>query len=111
MPPLHAQKPLAAAEAGASISRLIEQVTRDPGKAVVIANENSEASAVLVDTLHYELLTHRAKQNSAIDFTPGEPFRLAGSMEILVSDDELEAGIAAERRRQAELAAAKFADL
>ena len=54
MPPLHAQKPLAAAEAGASISRLIEQVTRDPGKAVVIANENSEASAVLVDTLHYE---------------------------------------------------------
>ena len=42
------------------------------------------------------------------DGEPQEPFRLAGSMELLVSDEELEAGIAAERKRQAELFEAKM---
>lgn len=47
----------------------------------------------------------------SIDHPPGEPFRLAGSIEILVSDEALEQGMAAERRRQTELAAAKFDDV
>lgn len=111
MPPLHARTPLPSAEAGDCIYKLVEEVTQNPGKAVVIANGGSNDSAVLVETLHYEVLTHRAGKKNGTGFMPGEPFRLAGSMEILVSDDDLEAGIAADRRRQADLAAAKFSDL
>lgn len=37
-----------------------------------------------------------------------EPFRVAGSLKLLVSVGELEAGIAEERRRQAELFEAKM---
>lgn len=111
MTPLHARKPLPSSEAGTCISKLVEDVTQNPGKAVVIANGGSKDSAVLVETLHYEVLTHRAGKKNGTGLTPGEPFRLAGSMEILVSDDELEAGIAGDRRRQADLAAAKFNDL
>lgn len=109
MTPLHARKPLPSSEAGARIRNLVEQVTQHPGTAVVISNGDSKDSAVLVDTRHYELLMHRAGRAGNLE--NGEPFRLAGSIEILVSDEELEAGIAAERRRQAELAAAKFKDL
>ncbi|HEV3051916.1 MAG TPA: hypothetical protein VGX50_16530 [Longimicrobium sp.] len=109
MTPLHARKPLPSHEAGARIHNLVEQVTQHPGTAVVISNGDSNDSAVLVDTRHYELLVHRAGR--AANAEAGEPFRLAGSIEILVSDEELEAGIAAERRRQADLAAAKFKDL
>ncbi|HST57659.1 MAG TPA: hypothetical protein VLK84_03155 [Longimicrobium sp.] len=37
------------------------------------------------------------------DEEPREPFRLTGSVKLLVPPDALEAGIAAERKRQAEL--------
>jgi hypothetical protein len=37
-----------------------------------------------------------------------EPFRVAGSLRVLVSDEELEAGIAEARRHQAELFEAKM---
>lgn len=37
-----------------------------------------------------------------------EPFNVVGSLKILVSDEELEAGIAEARRRQAELFEAKM---
>lgn len=63
---------------------------------------------MLVDATHYELLLHKA---DLVDHPPGEPFRAAGSIRLLVTPEELEAGIASERRRQAELAAAKFKDL
>jgi hypothetical protein len=48
---------------------------------------------------------NKADQHAAAE---AEPFRLAGSLKILVSDEELEAGIAEERRRQAELFEAKL---
>jgi hypothetical protein len=111
MTPLHARKPLPSSEAGARIRNLVEQVTQHPGTAVVISNGDTKESAVLVDTRHYELLVHKASRAGAQNGAAGEPFRLAGSLEILVSDEELEAGIAAERARQADLAAAKFNDL
>jgi hypothetical protein len=111
MTPLHARKPLPSSEAGARIYNLVEQVTRSPGTAVLIANGDSKESAVLVDTRHYELLVHQASRGAAAAPVLREPFRLAGSMEILVSDDELEAGITAERSRQADLMAAKFRNL
>jgi hypothetical protein len=41
------------------------------------------------------------------DQEPREPFRLAGSMKLLVPDEELEAGIAAGRKHQAALFEAK----
>ena len=51
-----------------------------------------------------------AEHNNAADHEAEEtkPFRIAGSLKILVSDDELEAGIAAARARQAELFRAKM---
>ena len=100
--------PLLASEARARFSELLEQVTQHPGCAVVIGHRNRKESAVLVDAKHYELLLAKA---DIVDHPPGEPFRLAGSMKLLVPADELEASIAEERRRQAELAAAKFSDL
>jgi prevent-host-death family protein len=105
---LNGHRPLLVSEARARFSELIEQVMAQPGTTVVIGHRDRQRSAVLVDAAHYQLLLEKAK---IVDSPPGEPFRLAGSIEILVSDNELEAGIAAERRKQAELAAAKFSDL
>jgi hypothetical protein len=108
MSQIGAPTPLLASEARARFSELLEQVTKHPGNAVRIGHRHRKASAVLIDAGHYELLLAKAE---IVDHPVGEPFRLAGSMKLLVSPDELEAGIATERRRQAELAAAKFADL
>jgi len=102
------QKPLLAAEARARFLELLEQVMRKPGTTVYIGHRDRPGSAVLVDGVHYELLQQRAK---FADSPPGEPFRLAGSIIPLVSADEQEARMAARRKRQAELAAAKLADL
>jgi hypothetical protein len=52
--------------------------------------------------------SRRKQPPPAMSLEPQEPFRLAGSMELLVSAEELEAGIAAERERQAELFEAKM---
>lgn len=105
---LNGRKPLFVSEARARFSELVEQVMDKPGTAVFIGHRDRAGSAVLIDGVHYQLLVEKAK---IVDSPPGEPFRLAGSIKILVSDEELEQGIAEERRRQAELAAAKFNDL
>lgn len=108
MPGMNGRKPLLVSEARARFSELVEQVMDAPGSTVVIGHRDRKGSAVLVDACHYQLLLAKAE---IADNPPGEPFRLAGSMKLLVPPDELEGGIAAERRRQADLAAAKFADL
>jgi|SRR5688500_3402988 len=105
---MNGRKPLLVSEARARFSELVEQVTDAPGTAVLIGHRDRKGSAVLVDASHYQLLLAKAE---IIDNPPGEPFRLAGSMKLLVTADELEASIAAERQRQAELSAAKFSDL
>jgi prevent-host-death family protein len=105
---VNGNKPLLVSEARARFSELVEQVMAQPGTAVHIGHRGRKGSVVLVDALHYQLLVEKAK---VADHTWGNPFRLAGSIEILVSDEELEAGIAAERQRQADLAAAKFNNL
>ncbi|HEX6373601.1 MAG TPA: type II toxin-antitoxin system Phd/YefM family antitoxin [Longimicrobium sp.] len=105
---LSSHKKLLASEARAKFSSLLEEVSVHPGRAIYIARRDHKDAAVLVDAAHYEVLMRKAE---LVDHPPGEPFRLAGSMRLLVSPDELEAGIAAERRRQAELAAAKFNNL
>lgn len=102
------RKPLLASEARARFAELLEQVMDQPGTAVFIGHRDREGSAVLVDGAHYKVLLEKAK---IADSPPEKPFRLAGSMRLLVSADELEASIAAERQRQAELAVAKFSDL
>lgn len=105
---VNGRKPLLVSEARARFSELVEEVMDQPGTAVFIGHRDRTGSAVLVDGVHYRLLLEKAK---IADSPPGEPFRLAGSIKILVSDEELEQGIAMERQRQAELAAAKFDDL
>lgn len=108
MPSVNTKKPLLVSEARARFSELVEQVMEQPGTAVHIGHRGRKGSVVLVDALHYQLLVERVK---VAEQTWGNHFRLAGSMEILVPDEDLEAGIAADRRAQAELAAAKFSDL
>jgi prevent-host-death family protein len=108
MPSVNTKKPLLVSEARARFSELVEQVMEQPGTAVHIGHRGRKGSVVLVDALHYQLLVERAK---VAEQTWGNHFRLAGSIEILVSDEDLEAGIAADRHAQAELSAAKFSDL
>ena len=108
MPKLNTPKSLLASEAGACMPALVVQVTERPGTTVVIDDDGASGSAVLVDAVHYQLLMEKAKLS---DGTAGKPFSIVGSIEILVSDEELEQGIAARRREQAQLAAAKFADI
>jgi prevent-host-death family protein len=105
---LKARKTLLVSEARARFSELVEQVMGSPGAAVFIGRRNRRGSAVLIDAQHYELLLEKAK---IVDNPPGEPFRLAGSIIPLISADEQEARMAERRKRQAELAAAKLADL
>lgn len=105
---LDPRKKLLASEARAKFSSLLEEVSVHPGRAIYIARRDRKDAAVLVDAAHYELLLHKA---DLVDHPHGEPFQIVGSLQVLVSDEELEAGIATERRRQAELAAAKFKDL
>jgi hypothetical protein len=108
MPKLNSRKPMLASELGAGVPPLVEQVTEQPGITVRIDTDGARGSAVLVDAVHYQRLVEKAKN---ADVSPEKPFSIVGSIEILVSDEELEQGIAARRREQAALAAAKFGDL
>jgi prevent-host-death family protein len=105
---LSSRKKLLASEARAKFSSLLEEVSVHPGRAIYIARRDRKDAAVLVDAAHYEILMRKA---DLVDHPHGQPFEIVGSLKVLVSDDELEAGIAAERRRQAEVAATKFDDL
>jgi prevent-host-death family protein len=104
MRPLERPIPLPAAEAGPRLRELVEQVVQNSGTTVLIGSGSRE-KAVLVDARHYELLVYRAE---LLRDRAGEPFRVAGSIEITCSDEELEEGIAENRRRQAELFEAKM---
>lgn len=97
--------PLPAAEAGPRLRELVEQVVQNSGTTVLIGGSGSREKAVLVDARHYELLVYRSE---LLREQAGEPFRLAGSIEMTCSDEELEEGIAENRRRQAELFEAKM---
>jgi prevent-host-death family protein len=105
---LSPRKKLLASEARAKFASLLEEVSEHPGRAIYIARRDRPQAAVLVDAAHYEILMHKAQ---LADQPVGTPFNVVGSLRVLVSDEELEAGIAEERQRQAQLAAAKFADL
>lgn len=105
---LSPRKAVLASEARARFSSLLEEVSEHPGTAIFIAHRDRKSAAVLVDAAHYEILMRKA---DLVDHPPGEPFKIAGSLKILVSDDELESRIAARRKRQAELAAAKRSEL
>lgn len=103
---LGGQKPLSPSEAASCLPALIDRVTDNPGETVIIDLHEERGTAVLVDAVHYELMTLRAKL-----VEDREPIRLAGSINPLVSADEQEARIAVRRKRQTELAAAKLKDL
>lgn len=105
---LGSPKKLLASQARAKLSSLLEEVSVHPGRAIYIARRDHKDAAVLVDAAHYEVLMRKAE---LVDHPHGEPFQVVGSLRVLVSDEELQAGIAEERRRQAELAALKFRDL
>ena len=105
MRPLERPTPLSATEAGPRLPELVEQVTQNSATTVFISSSGSQRKAVLVDARHYELLVYRAE---LLTEQPGEPFHLAGSIEITCSDEELEERIAENRRRQAKLFEAKM---
>lgn len=108
MAKLNRPKPLLVSEAAARMPALVDRVTEHPGETVVIGNGGPGGAAVLVDSGHYQLLVEKAR---TADRSAGMPFNIVGSLQILVSDEELEEGIAARRRDQGSRAAAKLADL
>jgi prevent-host-death family protein len=105
MPSKLLTQPILLSEARARFSELVEQVTAEPGAAVLIGHRNRSRSVVLVDAAHYEVLLERAH---AADHPSGKAFRLAGSIPVEPEQDPV-AFIEAERRRQGALAVEKRA--
>jgi hypothetical protein len=95
-------------EAAARLAEVVEQVTGEPGRAVVVSPDAAARPAVIVDAEHYRLAVAKAE---SLDRLNGRPVPHGGLVVPLVDDVEIEAGIAARRREQTRLAAAKLADL
>ncbi len=95
-------------EAAAKLAEVVEQVTGEPGRAVVVSPDAAARTAVIVDAEHYQLAVAKAE---SLDRLNGRPVPHGGLVVPLVDDSEIEAGIAARRREQTRLAAAKLADL
>ncbi len=95
-------------EARARLFDLVDQVTSAEESVVLIEHRDRAERAALVSEQHlrylYTTIAELRKQGI-------RPFRLAGSMRLLVSEDELESAIEQTRREQADLAASKFSDL
>ncbi len=94
--------------AAARLAEVVEQVTGDPGRAVVVSPDAAARPAVIVDAEHYRLAVAKAE---SLDRLNARPVPHGGLVVPLVDDVEIEAGIAARRREQAHLAAAKLANL
>ena len=99
---------LPVSEAAARLAEVVEQVTGDPGRAVVVSPDPTARPAVVVDAEHYHLAVAKAE---SLDRLNGRHVPHGGLIVPLVDDEELEAGIAARRREHARLAAAKLANL
>lgn len=95
-------------QARAELFDLVDRVTSQEGEVVLIEHRDRVERAALVSERHlrylYATIEELRKRGT-------QPFRLAGSMKLLVSVEELEAALEQSRREQARLAAAKFGAL
>jgi len=92
-------------EARQRLFELVEQVTSGDEPVVYIEHRDREHRAALVSEAHLRYLEARAAAAG------GAPFTLAGSMTLLVGEEELEQAISADRAEQSRLAREKFRDL
>lgn len=93
-------------EARQRLFELVEQVTSGDEPVVYIEHRDRQHRAALVSEAHLRYLEARAAAA-----TRSAPFKLAGSMTLLVSDEELEQAMSADRAEQSRLAREKFRDL
>jgi hypothetical protein len=61
MDPVEPRERLSASEARARLLELYDQVTENPGTTVRIAAPNGTGTAVLVDSVHYQVLLLKAE--------------------------------------------------
>jgi PHD/YefM family antitoxin component YafN of YafNO toxin-antitoxin module len=108
MIPHHPDFRLALPDAAARLAEVVDQVTGHPGEAIVVSQEAGERSAVIVDAEHYRLALAKAQ---TLDRLNGHPLPHGGLVVTLVDDDEFDARLAARRKEQTLLAAAKLATL
>lgn len=96
---------LKVSEARAQLFDLVDYVTSREEGVVLIEHRDRPERAALLSEGHlrylYTTIEELEKRNRS-------PFRLKGSAKLLVSPEELEAGIAEDRKRQAALAAGKL---
>jgi PHD/YefM family antitoxin component YafN of YafNO toxin-antitoxin module len=95
-------------EARARLFDLVDQVTSAGESVVLIEHRDRAERAALVSEQHLRYLYATIEELRKRGI---RPFRLAGSMKLLVSEDGLEAAIERTRREQTDLARSKFDDL
>lgn len=100
-------KKLKISEARAKLFDLVDYVTGEDHGVVLIERRNKPERAALVSEEHLRYLYATIE---GLESKQRSPFRLKGSMKLLVSPEELEAALGEGRREQAELAARKLQD-
>jgi PHD/YefM family antitoxin component YafN of YafNO toxin-antitoxin module len=100
-------KKLKISEARAKLFELVDYVTSEEQRVVLIERRDKPERAALVSEGHLRYLYATIE---GLERKDRSPFRLKGSMNLLVGPEELEAALAEGRRKQAELAARKLHD-
>jgi PHD/YefM family antitoxin component YafN of YafNO toxin-antitoxin module len=100
-------KKLKISEARAKLFDLVDYVTGEDQGVVLIERRNKPERAALVSEEHLRYLYATIE---GLESKQRSPFRLKGSMKLLVSPEELEAALGEGRREQAALAARKLQD-
>ena len=98
-------KKLKISEARAKLFDLVDYVTSQEQGVVLIERRDNPERAALVSEEHLRYLYATIE---GLEKKDRSPFRLKGSMKLLVSAEEMEAALADGRREQAELAARKL---
>jgi hypothetical protein len=92
-------------EARARLPELAQSVMDSPGRVIIIEHRDRKERVVLTAESYLRSLERKA---AAMSEQEKPPFKLWGSMTSDLSDDELEAALAATRLEAAEAAAAKL---
>ena len=99
---------LSVSEARARLFELVDEVTSNPDDAVVIEHRDRDERAVLVNADRYNYLVQAAH---GVMVARERPFRLFGSMQLNVPEDEFDTWLDENRRSQAGLASRKLDEL
>ncbi len=98
------RKRMTVSEARAKLYELVEEVTDAPDQAVVIEHRDRRSRAVLVDESHFQYLEAIATEYRK----RSTPFRLRGSLELAVSEDEFDEWMDRNRSEQSRLSREKL---